>query len=142
MQLLLEHRDCRPGTGRLRRRSPPASTATMPLTMQIATLPRLARTPTPELIEHLEDAVAAKKLALAEAVRLEFRGRPERERQELRDRYSATFSKLEVPQAAAAKTTIGKIASLAAFGRERFNAATTGRSDPVARMTAARMAAE
>jgi hypothetical protein len=66
--------------------------------MQIATLPRLARTPTPELIEHLEDAVAAKKLALAEAVRLEFRGRPERERQELRDRYSATFSKLEVPR--------------------------------------------
>src|ERR1700682_2222576 len=51
-------RDCPPGTGRLRRRSPPASTATMPLTMQIATLPRLTRTPTPELIEHLEDAVA------------------------------------------------------------------------------------
>jgi hypothetical protein len=37
---------------------------------------------------------------------------------------------------------LGQIASLAAYGRERFNAATTGRSDPVARMTAARMAAE
>ena len=47
-----------------------------------------------------------------------------------------------LPQAVAAKRTIGKIASLAAFGQERFTSAVTGRSDPVARMTAARMAAE
>jgi hypothetical protein len=64
------------------------------------------------------------------------------DREELIGRYRAAFGKLEFPPAAAAKRTIGKIASLAAFGQERFNAATTGRSDPVAGMTAARMAAE
>jgi hypothetical protein len=55
--------------------------------------------------------------------------------------FSEEFSKLEFPQAVAAKRTIGKIASLAAFGQERFTSANTGRSDPVARMTAARLAA-
>jgi hypothetical protein len=48
---------------------------------------------------------------------------------------------LEVPQAVAAKKALDRIAQLAAFGQERFTSATSGRSDPVARMTAARMAA-
>jgi hypothetical protein len=109
--------------------------------MTLATFARLQRSSTVELVEHMEDAAAAGNLALAEAVRLEFRGRPERERNELRDRYVAAFSKLEPRQAAAAKQAIGKIRSLTALGQERFNAVTTGRSDPVARMNAARMAA-
>jgi hypothetical protein len=108
-------------------------------TMTLAAFARLARTPTAELVDHLEDAVAAKNLALAEAVRLEFGGR--KDGVEFRQRYAAAFAKIEAPDAAAAKRSIGKIASLAAMGRERFNAATTGRSDPVARMAAARMAA-
>jgi hypothetical protein len=78
---------------------------------------------------------------MAEAVRLEFSRRPERERQEMMESFTAAFGAIDLPQVAAAKQASGKIASLAALGRERFNAATTGRSDPVARMTAARMAA-
>jgi hypothetical protein len=39
--------------------------------MEIATFTRLVRTPTAELVEHLEDT-PANKLALVEAVRLEF----------------------------------------------------------------------
>jgi hypothetical protein len=74
-------------------------------------------------------------------VRLVFYSRPAHEREEVNGRYGAAFSKLEFPQADSAKRTIGKIASLAAFGEERFTSATTGRPDPVARMTAARMAA-
>jgi hypothetical protein len=78
-------------------------------------------------------------LALAEAVRLEFQGRTDG--QEMKERYAGAFAKVPLPQYTAPKQTIGKIASLAALGQERFNAATTGRSDPVARMAAARLAA-
>ena len=42
---------------------------------------------------------------------------------------SPRTSRPVVAQAAAAKQAIGKIASLAALGRERFNAETTGWSD-------------
>jgi hypothetical protein len=41
----------------------------------MALLMQLERTSTPELIEHLKDAVASKHLARAEAVRLEFESR-------------------------------------------------------------------
>lgn len=105
-----------------------------------AAFARLERTSTAELIEHLRDAGGSRNLAMAEAIRLEFSRRPEKERHELRDRYVQAFGAIEMPQVAAARQAVGKIASLAALGRERFNAATTGRSDPVARMTAARMA--
>jgi hypothetical protein len=110
-------------------------------TMTLAAFARLQRSSTAELIEHLEDAVSTQNLALAEAVRLEFSGRPERERQELTHRYSGAFEKLQVPQVVAAKQALGKIASLAALGEERFTSLTSGRSDPVARMTAVRLAA-
>jgi hypothetical protein len=117
-------------------------------TIQMSLLMRLGRTPTGELIEHLRDAVAAKNLARVEAVRLEWESRdrelvalgPE-QRQAARRAFDEEFAKLEMPQAAAAKRTIDKIAQLAAFGQERFTSATSGRSDPLARMTAARMAA-
>jgi hypothetical protein len=117
-------------------------------TMQMSLLMRLGKTPTGELIEHLRDAVASKNLARVEAVRLEFESReaelvalgPE-QREAARRAFREEFARLEVPQAAAAKQTINKIAQLAAFGQERFTAATSGRPDPVARMTAARMAA-
>ncbi len=59
----------------------------------------------------------------------------------MRKSFNEVLSKLEIPQADAAKRTIGKIASLAAFVQERFTSATSGRSDPVARMTAARLSA-
>jgi hypothetical protein len=65
----------------------------------------------------MEDAAAAGNLALAEAVRLEFRGRPGRDRNELIHRYGAAFSKLEPPQAAAAKQAVATIRSLTAFAR-------------------------
>jgi hypothetical protein len=107
----------------------------------VAAFARLEGTSTAELIEHLRDAAGAKSPAMAEAVRLEFSRRPERERQEVMDSYAQAFRALELPRVASAKEAAGKIASLAALGRERFNATTTGRSDPVARMTAARMAA-
>jgi hypothetical protein len=117
-------------------------------TIQTATLMRLGRTPTGELIEHLRDAVASKHLARAEAVRLEFESRdaeltklgPE-QREAVRRAFNEEFARLEIPQAVAAKKVVDKIGQLAAFGQERFTSATSGRSDPVARMTAARMAA-
>ena len=62
-------------------------------------------------------------------------------RAETRKSFNEVLSKLGIPQADAAKQTIDKIAQHAAFGQERFTSATTGSSDPVARMTAARMAA-
>jgi hypothetical protein len=117
-------------------------------TMQMSLLMRLGKTPTRELIEHLKDAVASKHLARAEAVRLEFESRdaelvalgPEA-RAEARRSFNEVLSKLDIPQADAAKRTLDKIAQLAAFGEERFTSATTGRPDLIARMTAARMAA-
>jgi len=82
------------------------------------------------------------------AVRLEFESRDgeltalgPKARAEARRNFNAVLSKLELPNAKAAQRTIGRIAQLAALGQERFTSATTGRSDPVARMTAARMAA-
>jgi hypothetical protein len=65
-------------------------------TMQMSLLMRLERTSTPELLEHLEDAVAAKNLARVEAVRLEFHRRQDRE--EMMGRYRAASSKLEFPR--------------------------------------------
>lgn len=62
-------------------------------TMQVATLMRFARTPTGELIEHLEDVAASNRLALAEAVRLEFMSRSDRE--PLKEAFSAAFAKLD-----------------------------------------------
>jgi hypothetical protein len=55
--------------------------------MTLAAFARPQRSSTGELVEHLEDATAAGNLALPEAVRHEFRGRPERERQGLLHRY-------------------------------------------------------
>lgn len=49
--------------------------------------------------------------------------------------------KLELPDSRAATQAIAKITQLAAYGQERYLSAQSGRSDPVARMTAARMAA-
>ena len=116
-------------------------------TMQMALLTRLGKTPTRELIEHLKDAVTSKSLPRAEAVRLEFESRDAEltalapdARAEARKSFNEVLSKLEIPQADAAKRTIDRIAQLAAFGQERFTSVTTGRSDPVARMNAARMA--
>ena len=75
-------------------------------TMQMSLLMRLGRTPTRELVEHLQDAVEAKNPARAEAVRLEFESRdgeltalgPEA-RAEARRNSNAIFSKLELPNA-------------------------------------------
>jgi hypothetical protein len=78
-------------------------------TMEIATFTRLATTV--GLIEHLEDAVASKNLALAEAVRLEFQGRSDREG--VKDRFAAAFAEVPLPQSMAAIKTIGSINSLA-----------------------------
>ena len=108
-------------------------------TMTLAAFARLQRTSTPELVEHMKDAATANDLALAEAVRLEFASR--QDTSEFREGYAAAFAKVQTPHADQVKATVGKVASLAALGRERFNYATTGRSDPVARMAAARLAA-
>jgi hypothetical protein len=78
---------------------------------------------------------------MAEAVRLEFSGRPEIERNSLMASYTAALGAIDLPQVAAAKQALDKIASLAAVGQARFVAITSGRSDPVALMTAARTAA-
>jgi hypothetical protein len=77
-------------------------------------------------------------LALVEAVRLEFQGRADRDA--VKERFAAAFAKVALPRSAAAMKTIGSIKSLAGFSQERFNSAVSGRSDPVARMAAARMA--
>jgi hypothetical protein len=107
-------------------------------TMEIATFTRLARTPTAGLVELLEDAVASNKVALVEAVRLEFQGRADRD--SVKDQFAAAFSKVALPNSVAATKAIGSIKSLAGFGQEKFNSAVSGRSNPVARMAAARMA--
>ncbi|MFZ5781746.1 MAG: hypothetical protein ACOY4R_16265 [Pseudomonadota bacterium] len=108
-------------------------------TIQMATHMRLERTSTAELIEHLEDAVAARNLAKVEAIRLEFNRRPDRE--EVSIPWRTTFAKLEFPAAVAARRTIGKIGSIAMFSEQRFLEAATGRpTNPTDRMTAARMA--
>ncbi len=107
--------------------------------MQVALLMRLERTSTPELVEHLRDAVASRNLAKVEAIRLEFNRRPDRE--ELSIPWRTAFAKLEFPQSIAAKRTIGKIGSLAMFSEQRFLEASTGRAtNPADRMTAARLA--
>jgi hypothetical protein len=108
--------------------------------MQVALLMRLERTSTPELVEHLKDAVASRNLAKVEAVRLEYHRRADRE--DVTIPWRTTFAKLEFPQAVAAKRTIGKIGSMAMFSEQRFLEATTGRATrPADRMTAARLAA-
>lgn len=110
-------------------------------TMQMSLLMRLERTPTAELIEHLKDAVAARNLAKAEAIRLEFARRPDSK--EMSIPFRTTFAKLEFPEVVAAKRAIGKIGSIAMFSEQRFFEAYSGKAtDPAARMTAARMAAE
>jgi hypothetical protein len=62
-------------------------------------------------------------------------------RAEARRNFEAEFSKLELPDLAAATKAIARITQLAAYGQERYRSAQSGRSDPIARMTAARMAA-
>jgi hypothetical protein len=73
------------------------------------------------------------------AVRLEFQSRADRNG--VKDRFAAAFAKVALPKSTAATKTIGSIKSLAGLGQERFNSLVSGRSDPVARMAAARMAA-
>jgi hypothetical protein len=86
-----------------------------------------------------EATTSISPLALVEAVRLEFQGRADRD--SVKDRFSAAFTRVALPKSAAATKTIGSIKSLEGFGRERFYSAVSGRSDPVARMAAARLAA-
>jgi hypothetical protein len=108
-------------------------------TMQMSLLMRLERTSTAELIEHLKDAVASRNLAKAEAIRLEYHRRPDRE--DVSIPWRTTFAKLEFPQVAAAKRTIPKIGSMAMFSEQRFLEASTGRATNLAeKMTAARLA--
>lgn len=109
-------------------------------TIQMATLMRLERTPTPELIEHLRDAVASRSYARVEAIRLEYQRRPDRE--DFSIPWRTTFSKLEFPQVVAARQAFGRVSSLALFSEQRFLEATTGRpTNPADRITAARLAA-
>lgn len=107
-------------------------------TMEQAYFARLGRTSTSDLIELLKDAVTGKNLAQVEAIRLEFTSR--RDSEAFRDRYKATFGKVNLPRSKAARDLLGQIRSKSALAQERFLGAIVGRSDPVARMAAARLA--
>ena len=77
----------------------------------------------------------AKNLARAEAVRLEFEARDGKltalgpdARAEARRTFNAEFSKLELPNSRAATQAMARISQLAAYGKERYRSATSGRS--------------
>jgi len=106
--------------------------------ISLATSTRLARTSTPELIEHLVDAVAAHNLPLVEAVRLEFTGRDDNG--ELKHEFGEHLSRLKFPELTEAKQSIGRIAARSGIAEERYTAVMTGRADPVARLIAAHRA--
>ena len=104
--------------------------------MTLAAFASLARTSTSEQIKHMEDAAAANNLALVEAVCLEFSGGENVA--EFRERYARGLR--QDPRAAGAPLRSWPWKSRVPGwpGQGRFTAATTGRSDPLARITVAR----
>jgi hypothetical protein len=67
-------------------------------------------------------------------------GPKQREQPDMPMKVISALPKVELPRSATAKQTIGRIASLAGLGQERLNSAVSGRSNPVSRMAAARLA--
>ncbi|ATQ66898.1 MULTISPECIES: hypothetical protein [Methylosinus] len=107
--------------------------------MSIATYARLERTSTPELMEHLADAIEDRNLALAEAVRLEFGRR--NDAGPLREQFAGLFGRLRSPAAEEAKQAVSRIAGLSGLAAERLLTLERGRGDAAARLAAARMMA-
>src|SRR5829696_3660250 len=108
-------------------------------TMRVAKQGTLSRTSTPELLAHLQDAVAANDLASAEATRLEFQSRNDRG-PEIQKRFETIFAELKLPQAAEAQRALNRVTGLAGVVNSSLAELVRGHSDPMARLAAHRVA--
>lgn len=99
---------------------------------------RLDRSTTPELIEYLRDAADDHDLALVGAVLRVFSERADRAKYV--EAFAEAFSRVVFPQAAAYKKISGEVLSLSKLGEERFSFVHSGRSNPIAKLNAVRMA--
>jgi hypothetical protein len=109
-------------------------------TIRLATFAVLSRSSTGELMAHLQDAVDYGNLALAEAIRLEFQNRPADERDAIGLGFFRALDLVPMPAAAVSTATLQRIIGLARQADVRIGEVTSGRSDPLKRIAAARMA--
>lgn len=107
--------------------------------MRLAAADRLGRAANPELLNYLDDAVRDKNLAMAEAVRAEFSARNTTP-PELKLEFEHRMRAATTPEAQEGLQIIDQVVGNDLLGAERLSAL-YGRPDPVARITAARLAA-
>lgn len=98
----------------------------------------LMRTATPALFEHLADAIRAKHIAHAEAVRVEFATR--NADAETKANFHRTFAAVVDQQAKSMEAELSQIAGLAAHADTLIAEFARGASNPIQRMTTARAA--
>lgn len=105
---------------------------------KLAFFETVKRTPTGELVTHLKDAVSARSLARAEALRLEFQGRPDAEK--FTRAFGAIFDQAVDPKAQALEKEFGEIIGVADLGDVLVREFVNDRSLPTDRLNAARAA--
>jgi hypothetical protein len=121
-----------------RRRAKFADDPTADAQQRMAFAGTLARTSTPELIKHLDDAVRDKSVARAELVRVEFQNRADRKN--VSQQFDELFIAVVDPAAKAMEIELGQIAGHAAHAETLIHEFTRGVSNPIERITTARMA--
>ena len=108
-------------------------------TIRLSVFATLSRATTGELMAYMQDAVDSGSLALAEAIRLEWQGRPQAERDAIGLAFYRALDMVPIP-AASSTAALRRIVGLAQAADVRIREVTSGRSNPLGRITAARMA--
>lgn len=121
-----------------RRRAKFAGDAQSDAMQRIATFETLRRTPSGALIEHLKDAIRSKSLAHAEAVRLEFHSRSDKEAA-VGDDFARMFASVLDPEAQAREAELRSIIGAAELAEVLAREFVNGKSLPLDRLTAARI---
>jgi hypothetical protein len=112
--------------------------------MRTNTIATLARTPTPALLEHLQDAIETRNMALGEHVRLEYQSRPTSERSvALSKQFEQAMAQLDGLRSGelqAASSSLRRIRGVPELARNRLAELITGHSNPEKRLSAFRAA--
>lgn len=122
----------------IRRKAKFAEDPALDAQLRMGTFETLKRTATPQLIAHLKDAIEEKSVARAEAIRLEFQSRDDRNDYSLQ--FSALFGAVIDPEAKAMEADLTQIDGLAAHAETLIHEFARGVSDPAQRLATARMA--
>lgn len=122
----------------VRRRAKFAEDPALDAQQRIATMETLKRVHTGELLRYLEDAIADKSIARAEAIRLEFHSRGDKTDHSLG--FAALFGAVVDRDAKTMESELAQIDGLAAHADTLIREFETGFSNPAERIATARMA--